>query len=444
MDAFLFWVRIGAVIVVVFLAGLYSGVSHNWAYRSIQHIRHTVMLAVTEAENLRPDGTPVHFLQPARQPGSGVTINDTDDDDLIMLVGFFDGGNEVRLITRDGTPLARWPMSFLTHFEDAPHLTGKPATDWNIDLHGAVLNPDGSLVTNYEYSGSLKLDRCGDVIWRLNHQTHHSVTRSERGGYWIPGRVIREKSHPLPPFTEYDRIARFREDLILHVGEDGTIRTQKSVPEIMMENGLEPLFTAARFFVDGGWSDELVHVNKIAELPAALAPAFPMFDAGDLALSLRRYNLVFVVDPDTWRIKWHSTGPWLRQHDVEFNADGGLSVFNNNAYPVSLADKERTDLAAARTSNILWLDPASGTSEKRFGQAPGQDFLSVYRGDHQPTSDGGYLVAEHEAGRIFESDATGRIIWEYINRFDADQVLEITGAQRYPRDYFSVTDWTCP
>jgi hypothetical protein len=35
------------------------------------------------------------------------------------------------------------------------------------------------------------------------------------------------------------------------------------------------------------------------------------------------------------------------------------------------------------------------------------------------------------------------VVWEYLNRYDADDVAEIGEARRYSADYFHVKDWSC-
>jgi len=69
--------------------------------------------------------------------------------------------------------------------------------------------------------------------------------------------------------------------------------------------------------------------------------------------------------------------------------------------------------------------------------------LSVIRGKHELTERGGLLITEFEGGRVFETDSDGRTIWQYVNRYDAEQVAEITEARIYQSDYFSVSDWSC-
>jgi Arylsulfotransferase (ASST) len=432
---------------VIFMFGMYSALSKNFMYRAASILWNNGKLVYHEIENYMPGGEPIHFLQPSRGPGSGVTVNErADDGNLILMVGFFDGGNELRLVRRDGSPVARWPVSFQGHFPDTSHLDDPPQTDRNVDLHGAALNPDGSIVFNYEHSGTVRLSRCNETEWILPHPTHHSVEKAEGGGYWIPGFRYIYDTEAFPPFTRVTTDPAFRDDLILRVTEDGAIAEQVSVAQILYDNGLEPLMTAGgySFYPDGGWERELVHLNKIAELSSPMADAFPEFDAGDLLLSLRGYNLLLVVDPDDWRVKWHQTGPWRRQHDPRFNPDGTITVFNNNVYRFELGELDRSNPASPRVSNIMRVDPTTGRTEVAYGGRAGQELLSVIRGQQEPTPEGGFLITEFEAGRVLEVDPEGRTVWEYINRYDDEQVLEVTGARLYPSSYFTVDDWSCP
>jgi hypothetical protein len=429
--------------------GLYSGNKHNAIFNLVHNIWNDVRLVYNESENLTPAGEPIHFLQPSRKPGTGVTVNKrANDGSFVLISSFFDGGNEIRLLRRDGSLVARWPVSFSAHFPDASHLKASPQTDLNVDIHGVLIQPDGSVTFNYEYNGMVKLSRCGETVWTLTHPTHHSIEIAEGGGYWVPGRRNISGGDPdgFPPFTLMVTDQSFNDQLILRVTEDGVIAEQTSVARILYDNGLEPIMTAGgyKFKRHGTWSRELVHLNKIGELPSSIADAFQGFEAGDLVLSLRRYNLILVVDPDDWRVKWHQTGPWRRQHDPEFNPNGTITVFNNNTYRLELGKGDKSSPATPRVSNIMRVDPATGRTEVVYGERVGQEFLSVIRGKHDLTPEGGLLITEFEAGRVFEVDAQGRIVWEYINRYDAEQVLEITEARLYPSSYFTVEDWSCP
>ncbi len=439
---------IGLLALGAFSFGLYSGATNGPAYRAVVSFLDTARLAAVELPNVT-GAAPVDFLQPARQAGQGVTINARNDNRLIAIAGFFDGQNGIRLMRRDGTVVASWVLQFSRDFPETGYLEDRaPQSDWNVDLHGLAVNPDGSVVVNYEYAGLIKLDRCGKTEWTLEHPTHHSVERAEGGGYWVPGlRLL----HPgrmedaFPPFTTMRGTPYFLDNLILRVTEDGKIAESKSVPRIMYDNGMEPLLTGngMSFFATGRWNDEIVHLNKVAELPARMAAAFPEFRAGDLLLSLREQNLLLVVDPRDWRVKWHQVGPWRRQHDPEFTDDGTISVFNNNIYRNVLLDRDVSPTDIPRVSEIVRVDPKTGATGVAWGNRPGQEMLTVIRGKQEPHEDGGFLVTEFEAGRAFETDAAGEIVWEYINRYDETHVAEITEARSYPAAYFTVSDWSC-
>lgn len=396
------------------------------------------------------DTRPVHFLQPSRKPGEGVTINDVPQRaDLVLLTGFFDDDPGLRLIRRDGTVVASWPAAFSALMPERLAKPGAPQTDWNIDLHGSHIDPDGSVLFNFEYQGAVKLDRCGKRLWSLQEFNHHTVTPAAGGGYWIGGRRIlnRPDDPAFHPMTNPKRErGRIEDDEILRVSAEGEVLARKSVFEIMMENGLEPLLTAtgAMLGPDALEDNEILHLNKIDELTPAMAGAFPEFAAGDLALSLRDYNLVMVVRPSDWSLRWHSTGPWLRQHSARFMPDGRIAVFNNNSYHFVLLADDKSDPSVPDTANVLAVDPVTGRQKILYGDREGEVLESVVRGAIQPLPDGAILVTETEGGRAFQIDRGRNIVWEYINRYDAGNVIEMTTAEAYPASYFTVADWSCP
>ena len=386
---------------------------------------------------------PKYFLQPARYEGSGVIVNKTGDDnnDLIFISGFFDDSNEIRLIRRNGEPVARWPVKYSKYFPDASHMEYPPSTDWNIDTHGALALPDGSVVFSFEYGGLVKLDRCGKKLWTLALPSHHSVELAEGGGFWVPGRKNYSAEQPSPfPLL----LTPFREDTIMKVAEDGALITEISVPKLFFDNGLEHLLTSTGESMNPNrtWDAEIIHLNKIAELKSDIADDFPLFEAGDLLLSLRLYNMIFVADPHTLAIKWWKIGPWKRQHDPEFIPGGKILVFNNNSYSTAFGTPlDMLDLPTE--SNIIEIDPVTGEYRTVYGEGDNQKFFTLIRGKHEFMSHGGLLITEFEGGRLLETNSSGQIIWEYINRYNEDEIAELTEARIYPASYFDVKKWSC-
>jgi hypothetical protein len=440
-----FLVSVCSVIGLAFAIGLYSGAKRNSAFAFADSLQESLYIVLEEAPTLS-GVQPTHFLQPARYDGTGVTLNNPtmNNGDLILLAGFFENSNELRLIRRNGDVVARWPVRFSNIFPDPGHLANPPSTDWNIDTHGALALPDGSVVFNFEYGGLVKLSRCGDVVWTLARQTHHSVERGADGSFWVPGRrqISTQEDSPFPPFE-----TPFAEDTILKVSDNGSVLAEISVPKLFYDNGLEAVLTATGHHFSSGmeWDHEILHLNKVEILMPQIAGDFPMFAAGDLALSIYDLNLVMVVNPDNGKIEWWHVGPWLRQHDPEFVPGGKLIVFNNNAYTEAFGENiGRSPVESPRVSNVLEADLRSGGYRVVFGGNKGEELFSIFRGKVDSTPSGGLIITEFEGGRAIETDRAGNIVWEYLNRYDADEVAEITEARVYPSTYFTVTDWSCP
>jgi hypothetical protein len=433
---------VAATIVISFAFGIYSRNVKNLPYRFFSKIYSDIMTAYEETEIFLTKH-PKHYLYPTRTGGNGVTINKiADQGELIFIAGFFKDYYEIRLLRPDGEIVNRWVIKFSEIFPDTSELPNPAATDWNSSVDGALALPDGSVVFNLENGGLVKLDRCGNIVWTLISSSHHSVELSEKGGFWVPGRnfYTSEQVSPAPPFP-----TPLEEDTILRVSDDGSLISTTSVPGLFYENGLESLLTSTgeTFAFGTSWDEELVHLNKIAELKSDIADDFPLFEAGDLLLSLRQYNLIFVVDPDTWIIKWWKIGPWIRQHDPEFIPGGKIIVFNNNCYR-KIYEEYPAIAEIPKLSNIIEHDPVTDTSRIILGNKDNQKFLSVIRGVQEFSPlDGSLFVAEYEGGRVIGTNKEGQVVWEYINRYDDDEVAEITEIHAYPKDYFNMTDWSC-
>lgn len=390
-------------------------------------------------DRLFGDGLPHAFLQPARKPGGGVLVGgDLADGKLILVSSFYGDRNELRLMRRDGSLVQRWPLSYFELFGDQQIGGIRPATEWNVDVHGIQIHPNGDVVLNFEYFGTVRLSRCGEVVFRIDHPTHHSLELAEGGGYWIPGR----RSLPEGDTTYYPFVGPARVDLILKVDEHGKIVSEVAIPKIFENSGLTHILTASgeTFGPFHMWDEEIVHVNKITELTADLAPAFPQFAVGDLLVSMRTYNLLMVVDPGTWRIKWHQTGPYIRQHDPSFTADGTITLFNNNTY----GEPPLENAGEFRGSNVMQVDPKTGETAVLYGAREDQPLLSVIRSQVKPLPNGGLLIVEFGGGRVLEVDAQGKTVWEYVNRFNEQYVAEVTGARLLGPDDLQVSDWSCP
>jgi len=347
---------------------------------------------------------PTRHLKPARHPGQGVTIRKPAkmQPGLTFMVGFFDDGIAGRLIDADGKVVHAWPIRFTEIWPEIDaDADGTPVTDWNALAHGAMAFPDGSILFTIGQS-LVKLDACGEVVWKDRRNYHHSVDQADDGTFWVP-----------------------LADHIAHVSADGELLDRIWAQQMMERNGLEGVY-----FVQNGRRAR-PHPNDVEILSAELAPAFPLFEAGDAVYSMRDLNLIIVFDPETRKVKWFQHGPWLRQHDPDFLPDGRISIFNNRRF--------------RDASNIIAIDPVTRETEILYQGTRKQPFFSDVGGKHQHLANGNILITSFTEGRVFEVTPEGEIVWQFINRYDEDRVLMIGNAIRYDESYFDRSTWpACP
>ncbi len=416
-----------------FVAGLYSAVRENAAYRVVWGTLDEAKTLYEELPNLR--GTePIHFLRPAKYDGSGVTVNDpaARQDDLILLSGFIDGANAVRLIRRDGTVLNEWKLRAHELFDDPSFFRDAPATDWNAITHGTIATPGGDIVFSFESGGMARLDRCGQPLWTTPGViAHHSPNWMADGGIVVSGgRRVDKPNAEIPwPFA-----GPYWEDLVFKLDASGEKVFERALTELFIENGMEALITSTGFFRTRTGGE--FHLNEVEELSPELAPDFPMFEAGDLMLSLRNRNMILVTDPEVTRIKWWTIGPFIRQHDPDFQKGGTITVFDNHS-------DDSLDGARGGGTRIWRIDPATGAAVTLYGGRDGQRIFTPERGTHQMQPNGNLMVTEAQSGRAFEVTPEGRIVWEYVNRYDADRVTWLHDAETYDASFFTVADWNC-
>lgn len=382
---------------------------------------------------------PTKYLFPARVEGEGVTvyIPDRAQHGLTFMTGLFDSRVGLQLIDMDGTVLHRWIPDYDRIWREAgtgelPEDGEYPFNDWDTLIQGAEVLPDGSVVFNYSDTLLVKLDQCGAAQWLLPYRTHHSVFRSEDGTFWLSRQHYVPRGEEAPP-----RIAPpYYQEMALQIAPSGEILREFLLNELLIDNGMEGLLFPTGTGRVTNPDIDFTHLNDVEVLQAADAGKFPLFEAGDVLISMRNLNLLFVFDPDSLKIKWHQTGPWLRQHDPDFLPDGTIAVYNNRR------DHTQTG-AALGGSDIMVVNPATGQTRVVYEGSADRPFYSAVMGMQQYLPNGNFLITETKGGRAFEVDKGGEIVWEYVNRFDENRVAQVEQATRLPEGFFSVEHWTC-
>jgi len=384
-----------------------------------------------------------YIMEEIKYKGDGVVRYDANKafDGYTLVQGWFSEGTDMRLLDMKGNIVHQWPVSFSKLWPDPKHLPdGRiPETRFNLDIQGMWLYPDGAIVFNFAELGTVKLDKCGKVIWKLNRRTHHSVTVNPDGSMWIPALAHPDNIDDKLIMFGQSRQALMRrenyEDRILLVDAHGKVKKEFSLLKILIDAGLEDQL----YDVGNIVKNDPTHLNDIDVVTAALANKLTGVNEGDLLVSVRQMHMLAILDKDDGHLKWHKSGPWVRQHDPDITAAGNIEVFNNRR-DYFLLSKASGHLPG---SNIVSFDPVANKVSIIYPQAGQETFYTEIQGVHQLLPNGNRLILESKAGRIFEIDDKGKIVWEYIKPYDDKYADWFSHAIRFEKNYFSVKDWTC-
>ena len=418
-----FFTALGAIIFAYgVIAGIYDIFPHQ-ILRQAKFAAYDWRLNYRQYLGIRPE----KFIHPVRQNGNGVTsyIHGKAYEGLTLIASMWDNYDGVKLISMDGAILHHWRVSLNEIWSRSERPNPQNVSDWDVDIHGALLYPNGDVVFNLENEGLVKIDRCSKVIWKVPFITHHSIYQDSGGNLWVPGRkLLAHDKYPLLYASVYN-------EYILKVAPTGEILEQISLLDIFFQSSQESLLFANGLVEMTKTGNDILHVNSIVILEKDLSKNFPLFKAGDIMVSMRNLNLLVVIDGSTHKIKWTMTGPYIRQHDPHFLSDGRISVYDNRS--------DDADGKILGGSRILIIDPVTRQAETKYQGDSQNKFYTNLRGKHQYQPNGNLLITEPEAGRVFEVTPSREIVWSYINRYDDDEVYTVTEGTRYPLNYAKFT-----
>jgi hypothetical protein len=346
----------------------------------------------------------------------------------------------IRLYDAAGSVLHEWPVRPTAIFDDT---VASPSGVLSLeDLQGVYLFPDGDVLVNIEYVGVARLDACGQVLWwRSARSYHHSMARADDGTFWIPG-VLRDRPAASPAYPAgYPGLSGpVHHDQVVQLSAEGEVLGALNVLDLLYDNGLQRYIPHAQLdhtLVDP-YDTDVTHLNDIEPLSAEMADEYPLFEAGDLVVSLRQQHLVFVFDPDTRMVKWHAHSPFIHQHDPDFIGGGWIGVFDNNH-----DGTERGTMLGG--SRIVLLQPHTDSVRVVFPTPRSAPLYTDVRGKWQLLENGNLLLTEAAAGRVVEVAPDGETVWEWVQApSSATTVPAVTEATRVDLTPEEVAAWPCP
>lgn len=398
-------------------AGFVVGATQIWPYELIKSSAKIVISIIRYGEVV-PER--LRFLAPNGASRDRVTVYDgaaAMGRGYYVIMGWDSatGHYAAWLYDGDASLIHTWPIDEMSFSKKAWHPSNAP--------HALEVMPDGTLLVGFDHLGLMaRLSACGKPLWTRDGYFHHAFSPATDGGIWTwyGGQTTAYgQIHDLlkfDPETGQD-IAR------ISLNTDIIGRSAKSALQFSMR----PDFA---FTPDDQDPLDILHPNDVEELLPDIAAAFPMFEAGDLLISIREPDLVAVISP-AGDLKWAQSGPWLRQHDPDFDPNGTITIYDNS--------RDRPQ------SLILSVNPSNGEVGDVLPDIK-VPFKSEYRGTHQRLPNGNMLLTVPEQGQVLELAEGGRdLVLAFNNVSHRNPIYneDVANAKWLPEGFFTTLP-SCP
>ncbi|MET9713189.1 arylsulfotransferase family protein [Nocardiopsis alba] len=313
--------------------------------------------------------------------------------------------------------------------EEQPDAADRPPgylRGWN----HVELGPDGCLYALVPLHALLRLGPDGHLVWKRELPVHHDLDIDAQGRVHVlterPRTVVNDhgdrprvildntvavldtEGRPVEEYSLYDLLTADPElrPLVhdLHERRWGAFADSGWTPSSAWEADLVeraeyrgPTRDALRYLRDlPGSPADVLHANTVELLgdhPGGL------WRAGDVLLSFRDLDLVVVANPAARRVRWWwGPGTLSGQHQPSALAGGTVLLLDNGR--------------SRGRSRVLEYDPVIEEVVWRYTADPPEDFFTEVAGGCEISGTDRVLVTDAQAGRAFEVDRSGRVLWE--------------------------------
>jgi len=304
--------------------------------------------------------------------------------------------------------------------------------------HHIEMCENGDLLAIVKDEVLMRLDWDSDVKWVQRMRFHHDIAVTDTGDIYTVARkdeVVFMFGLPVPVLNDY----------IVVLSSDGDVKRELSLFKVL--GGKLPFDRVRRIYsliVDRGTrreiferKAELDHVFRRGTVPDIFhnnsvevidRDISGLCKKGDLLISIKRLDLIGIVDVDTEELIW-SWGPGhlSMQHHPTLLENGNILVFDNGV--------ERG------YSRIVELDPLAKEIVWEYKATAPDEFFSYSRGGNQRLPNGNTLVTESDTGHVFEITKEGDVVWEFYNteideriksRSTIYRMMRITNPEEFP------------
>ena len=259
----------------------------------------------------------------------------------------------------------------------------------------------------------IEIDWDSNLIWNYEHNSlHHDFSRLKNGNtivlLWeqIPVHLVSNIKGGVQP----DKKSEFMfGDVLREIDSKG---------EIVWEwRSWEHLDFDNQVICEMEKRDEWTHANSVFVMPD-----------NNILVSLRNTNTIIIIDKVTGDIVWEWGSDVLQhQHDASLLDETKILVLDNATHKNQGA---RVMIVDILTRKVIW----------EYSGPKARPFKAPYAGSVERLPNGNWFICQGSEGKIFESDGSGSILWEYTNPyFIPNQSGQLNNGlfrvHRYPVDH---------
>jgi hypothetical protein len=363
---------------------------------------------------------------------NGFTYNRKNIPNDYILISVWDNNlnqSIVKLIsTKSGKTIYKWNIpldQIIIEYNKSFTLNRKKEFSKNSTrIYHPFLNNDGSII--FGAGGLYKVDKYSNYIWKKTKlRRHHSIERENEKIFWTCGDNNSKKNE-----LKFD----LSDDCIYKIdANNGKIILKKSIFEILIENNInigELLTNTGAEVVNKGKIDYF-HINDIE--PVLSDSKF--WKKGDLFISLRNRNMIFLYRPCENKIIWKQSGPWLKQHDVDIINSNQIGIFGNDVIDGNFSLKK--NFFINKTNHHYIFDFEEQTIKTPFNQLfKNQKIQTIFEGRSKIITNKGIFIEETCGGRLIFGDEKG-LIWTYVEKIDEEHLSMFSWSRYITEEEFS-------
>lgn len=271
-----------------------------------------------------------------------------------------------------------------------------------------AMAPNGDVLAIVNEQFLVRVDWQSKAKWRLPIRAHHDLAVGANGTIYVLANGYEQVSLDgqeaailndylvivSPEGQEIDRLSMF--DLF------GTFIPNRDFAAAVADGELSALGKMGHGSKNPA---DVLHGNTVRFIDRDI-PGF--CEVGDLLISLRRLNMVALIDPKTRTVKWRwGRGELQGPHQPTLSKADNILIFDNGVISGRSRPRGRS------FSRLVEVSPRSGQIVWEYKAKPPRSFFSHGRGASQELPNGNILVSDSDHGRAFEVTRDGEVVWEF-------------------------------